>query len=128
MKNTLNRIWNIIWYSFAVCSIGYFIISSIQKNEILKYTDIIYIIFAIALLVKNRKIKFNILRAILLLSLINIILHDSFQSLTYLIFYFSYIVTGILCSQEYTCPKCGKKYGWKILFRNICPHCGNDIK
>ena len=97
-KKLLNQIYNIIFYSFAICSAGYFIISSIQKNEGLKSSDIIYIIF-----------------------------YHSFQNNTYFIFYFSYIVTGILFSQEYTCPSCGKKYGWKILFSNKCPHCGVTI-
>jgi len=42
-KKLLNQIYNIIFYSFAICSAGYFIISSIQKNEGLKSSDIIYI-------------------------------------------------------------------------------------
>ena len=126
-KKLLNQIYNIIFYSFAICSAGYFIISSIQKNEGLKSSDIIYIIFVIALLIPKKKIKFNILRIILLLNLVDIIFYHSFQNNTYFIFYFSYIVTGILFSQEYTCPSCGKKYGWKILFSNKCPHCGVTI-
>ena len=44
-KKLLNQIYNIIFYSFAICSAGYFIISSIQKNEGLKSSDIMYIIF-----------------------------------------------------------------------------------
>ena len=46
-KKLLNQIYNIIFYSFAICSAVYFIISSIQKNEGLKSSDIIYIIFVI---------------------------------------------------------------------------------
>ena len=126
-KKLLNQIYNIIFYSFAICSAGYFIISSIQKNEGLKSSDIIFIIFVIDLLIPKKKIKFNMLRIILLLNLVDIIFYHSFQNNTYFIFYFSYIVTGILFSQEYTCPSCGKKYGWKILFSNKCPHCGVTI-
>ena len=56
-KKLLNQIYNIIFYSFAICSAGYFIISSIQKNEGLKSSDIIYIIFVIALLIPKKKLN-----------------------------------------------------------------------
>ena len=78
-KKLLNQIYNIIFYSFAICSAGYFIISSIQKNEGLKSSGIIYIIFVIALLIPKKKIKFNMLRIILLLNLVDIIFYHSFQ-------------------------------------------------
>ena len=87
-KKLLNQLYNIIFYSFAICSAGYFIISSIQKNEELKSSDIIYIIFVIALLIPKKKIRFNMLRIILLLNLVDIIFYHSFQNNTYFIFSF----------------------------------------
>lgn len=128
MGKKINKVWNIICYSLAICSVGYLIIFSIPQNGFLKYNNIIYIIFAIALLIQNKKIKFNILRIICILSFVNIILHNFLYGWTELIFYTTYVITGMLFSQEYTCDVCGKRYGWKILFCNKCPHCGNIVK
>ena len=56
-KKLLNQIYNIIFYSFAICSAGYFIIFSTQKNEGLRSSDILEIIFVIALLIPKKKLN-----------------------------------------------------------------------
>lgn len=128
MGKKVNIIWSFICYAIAVCSVGYLLLSYLRENRALEYNDIIYIAFAISLVIPNKKIKFNILRIVFVLSFVNLISHNFFQGGSDLIFCLSYIITGVLFSQEYTCCECGKKYGWKILLRNQCPHCGNDVK
>ena len=127
MRKKIDKVWNIICYGFAICSVGYLIMFSIPQKGILVYNNIIYIFFTITLLIQNKKIKFNILRIIFILSFLNIILHNFSYGWTELVFYSSYVIAGMLFSQEYTCCECGKRYGWKILFYNKCPHCRNDI-
>ena len=94
MRKKINKVWNIICYGFAICSVGYLIMFSIPQKGILVYNNIIYMFFAIALLIQNKKIKFNILRIIFILSFLNIILHNFSYGWTELVFYSAYVLTA----------------------------------